>query len=58
MVFKPVESAQARRRAITGAHLVPLVRTGAQVENGVLVERSEADVAPEHAPVDYNWRRP
>ncbi|MFI8785652.1 hypothetical protein [Streptomyces sp. NPDC055105] len=45
MVFKPVESAQARRRAITGTQLVPLVRTGAQVENGVLVERSEVDVA-------------
>ncbi|MFJ1709896.1 transposase, partial [Kitasatospora sp. NPDC088346] len=41
MVFKIVESAQARWRAITGAHLVPLVRAGAHFENGVLVERSE-----------------
>ncbi|MFF7199182.1 IS256 family transposase [Streptomyces sp. NPDC008079] len=41
MVFKLVESAQARWRAITGAHLVPLVRAGARFENGVLVERSE-----------------
>ncbi|MEU6800901.1 transposase [Streptomyces neyagawaensis] len=39
MVFKLVESAQARWRAITGAHLVPLVRAGARFENGVLVER-------------------
>lgn len=41
MVFKLVESAQTRWRAITGAHLVPLVRAGARFENGVLVERSE-----------------
>jgi transposase-like protein len=38
MVFKLVESAQARWRAITGAHLVPLVRAGARFENGILVE--------------------
>ncbi|MBW8698133.1 hypothetical protein MBT84_00970 [Streptomyces sp. MBT84] len=42
MVFKLVESAQARWRAVTGAHLVPLVRAGARFENGVLVEREEA----------------
>lgn len=42
MVFKLVESAQARRRAVTGAHLVALVRTGAKSENGVLVERQVA----------------
>ena len=41
MVFKLVESAQTRWRAITGAHLVPLVRAGAKFENGVLVEREE-----------------
>ncbi len=41
MVFKLVESAQTRRRAITGAHLVPLVRIGARFENGILVERQE-----------------
>lgn len=40
-----VESAQARWRAITGAHLVAPVRAGARFENGVLVERSEAGVA-------------
>ncbi|WP_225097442.1 IS256 family transposase [Streptomyces sp. CoH27] len=42
MVFKLVESAQERWRAITGAHLVPLVRAGARFENGALVERAEA----------------
>ncbi|GAA1089116.1 hypothetical protein GCM10009663_36040 [Kitasatospora arboriphila] len=42
MVFKLVESAQDRWRAITGAHLVALVRSGARFENGVLVERAEA----------------
>ncbi|MDV9203063.1 transposase, partial [Streptomyces sp. Wh19] len=41
MVFKLVESAQKRWRAVTGAHLVALVRSGAKFENGVLVERSE-----------------
>ncbi|MEU1623082.1 transposase [Streptomyces sp. NPDC005722] len=41
MVFKLVESAQTRWRAITGAHLVPLVRAGAWFENGILVERQE-----------------
>jgi hypothetical protein len=45
MVFKLVESAQARWRAITGAHLVPLVRAGARFENGVLVEREETEAA-------------
>jgi hypothetical protein len=34
-MFKLVESAQARWRAITGAHLVPLVRAGANFTNGV-----------------------
>ncbi|OIJ93262.1 IS256 family transposase [Streptomyces colonosanans] len=41
MVYKLVESAQARWRAITGPHLVPLVRAGARFENGVLVERQQ-----------------
>jgi hypothetical protein len=41
MVFKLVESAQTRWRAITGAQLVPPVQAGARFENGVLVERSE-----------------
>lgn len=41
MVFKLVESAQARRRAVTGAQLVPLVRAGARFEKGRLVEHTE-----------------
>jgi hypothetical protein len=45
MVFKLVESAQARWRAITGAQLVALVCSGARFENGVLVEREEATAA-------------
>ncbi|GHB79570.1 hypothetical protein GCM10010331_79010 [Streptomyces xanthochromogenes] len=45
MVFKLVESAQAPWRAITGAHLVALVRSGARFENGVLVEREETAAA-------------
>ncbi|GAA5072396.1 hypothetical protein GCM10023336_59140 [Streptomyces similanensis] len=45
MVFKLVESARARWRAITGAHLAALVRAGAKFETGVLVERSEAHAA-------------
>lgn len=45
MVFKLVESAQDRWRAITGAHLVSVVRSGARFESGVLVERPEAEAA-------------
>lgn len=41
MVFKLLESAQERWRAVTGARLVALVRSGAKFENGVLAERSE-----------------
>lgn len=42
MVFKLVEPAQARWRAVNGSHLVPLVRAGARFERGRLVERPEA----------------
>ncbi|SDO17451.1 hypothetical protein SAMN05216259_10821 [Actinacidiphila guanduensis] len=41
MVFKLVESAQERWRAITGAHLVALVRSGTRFESGILVERED-----------------
>ncbi|MCX4616327.1 MULTISPECIES: IS256 family transposase [Streptomyces] len=41
MVFKLVESAQARWRAVTAPHLVALVRAGARFENGLLVERDK-----------------
>ena len=41
MVFKLVESAQTRWRAINAAHLVPLVRTGARFERGTLVDQPQ-----------------
>lgn len=41
MVFKLVEPAQARRRAVNAPHLVALVRAGARCERGRLVERPE-----------------
>ncbi|WP_329449139.1 IS256 family transposase (plasmid) [Streptomyces sp. NBC_01426] len=41
MVFKLVESAQQRWRAVTAPHLVALVRAGNRFENGHLVERDE-----------------
>ncbi|MFF5309786.1 IS256 family transposase [Streptomyces massasporeus] len=45
MVFKLVESAQQRWRAVNAPHLVALVRAGARFERGQLVERSEAHAA-------------
>lgn len=45
MVFKLVESAQARWRAVNAPHLVALVRAGAHFERGHLVERRELNVA-------------
>jgi hypothetical protein len=45
MVFKLVESAQERWRAVNAPHLVALVRAGARFERGVLVEREQAQVA-------------
>lgn len=45
MVFKLVESAQQRWRAVNAPHLVALVRAGARFERGQLVERPEALVA-------------
>lgn len=45
MVFKLVESAQARWRAVNAPHLVALVRAGARFERGHLVERPELNVA-------------
>ncbi|MFE7909900.1 IS256 family transposase [Streptomyces albogriseolus] len=41
MVFKLVESAQARWRAVNAPHLVALVRAGAHFERGELLERPE-----------------
>lgn len=45
MVLKLIESTRARWRAVTGAHLVALVRAGATFENGVLVEREQETAA-------------
>ncbi|MFF5160686.1 IS256 family transposase [Streptomyces sp. NPDC000348] len=45
MVFKLVESAQQRWRAVNAPHLVALVRAGACFERGRLVERPEAVAA-------------
>ncbi|MGW7125514.1 IS256 family transposase, partial [Streptomyces sp. NPDC054901] len=39
MVFKLVESAQNRWRAVNAPHLVALVRAGARFERGLPVER-------------------
>jgi transposase-like protein len=41
MVFKLVQSTQQRRRAVNAPHLVALVRAGARIEPGYLVERPE-----------------
>jgi transposase-like protein len=45
MVFKLIESAQARWRAVNAPHLVALVRAGARFERGHLLERSEQAAA-------------
>ncbi|MGW0209650.1 IS256 family transposase [Streptomyces sp. NPDC003233] len=45
MVFKLVESAQQRWRAVNAPHLVALVRAGASFERGHLVERPEVQAA-------------
>ncbi|MDQ3145809.1 MAG: IS256 family transposase, partial [Actinomycetota bacterium] len=39
MAFKLIESAQDRWRAVNGPHLVALVRAGATVDEGVMIER-------------------
>lgn len=40
MIFKLMEAAEGRWRKLTGAHLVALVRAGAEFRNGELVEGS------------------
>jgi hypothetical protein len=45
MVFRLVESAQARWRAVNDARLAPLVRAGARFERGLLAERPGAVAA-------------
>ena len=41
MVFKLLEAAEGRWRAVNGPHLVALVRAGARFERGRPVERSK-----------------
>src|SRR4249920_3306657 len=43
MAFKLIESAQDRWRAVNAPHLVALVRTGANFEKGVIIERQQRD---------------
>ena len=43
MVFKLLEVAEGRWRAVNGPHLVALVGAGARFERGKLVERAEPD---------------
>jgi transposase-like protein len=45
MIYKLMEAAEGRWRKLTGAHLVALVRAGAEFTNGELVEGTEAKVA-------------
>jgi hypothetical protein len=40
-----IESAQARGRAVNAPHLVALVRAGAVLKNGRLVERQDEEAA-------------
>jgi transposase-like protein len=45
MIYKLMEAAEGRWRKLTGAHLVALVRAGAEFRNGELVEGTEDKVA-------------
>jgi transposase-like protein len=49
MVFKLLEAAEGRWRAVNGPHLVALVRAGASFERGELVERAEPDLQQQEA---------
>ena len=49
MVFKLLEAAEGRWRAVNGPHLVALVRAGASFERGKLVERAEPDQQQQEA---------
>jgi hypothetical protein len=46
MAFNLIESAQAHWRAVNAPNLVALVRTGATLVNGVLVERPDEQPTP------------
>ncbi len=45
MIYKLMEAAEGRWRKLTGAHLVALVRAGAEFKNGEVVERQQEKVA-------------
>ena len=45
MIFKLMEAAEGRWRKLTGAQLVALVRAGAELKDGELVEGSQEKVA-------------
>ena len=49
MAYKHVEAAQSRWRAVNAPHLVALVRAGAKLGNGQLVERPDESTAKEEA---------
>jgi putative transposase len=49
MVFKLVESAQQRWRAVNAPHLVALVRAGARFERGQLIQRPDLHASPSAA---------
>src|SRR5215216_3460037 len=49
MVFKLLQTAEGRWRAVNGPHLVALVRAGARFQAGKLIERAERD--PRHQEV-------
>lgn len=44
-VFKLIESAQTRWRAVNAPHLVSLIQAGARFEHGQLIERPEGIAA-------------
>jgi putative transposase len=41
MVFKLLQAAEGRWRAVNGPHLVALVRAGARFDKGVMIERPD-----------------
>ncbi|OHU92454.1 hypothetical protein BKN37_24820 [Mycobacterium talmoniae] len=46
MVYKPIDAAQARWRAVNAPHLVTLIRAGAVFRKGKLLERATGITPP------------